>query len=280
LAQWAQSEILIGVFGIRRIQNVLLNGAEEHMSDFKTCAKDVRRMYSDLAWLFPVISPVVAYEDEADELWRTVERHSLIAVTSLFIMGSGAGHLDYHLKKKARITGIDCSADMTAIARSLNPESEYHIGDMRTARLSARFEAVLIADALPYLLTEQDLREAFTTAYEHLLPGGVFVTYLEAYNDKKVMNGVRHSTYPHNGSTVTHIEHYFDPDPADNTYEMTFFNIIRHNGLQTVEVDHHLGGIFPIATYRGLLEDVGFEVTEAFLEAREVPMFVGLKRNG
>jgi hypothetical protein len=250
------------------------------MSDSKTCAADAKRMYSDLAWLFPLISPVDAYDDEADELWRTVERHALIAVTSLFIMGSGAGHLDYHLKKKARITGIDCSADMTAIARSLNPESEYHIGDMRTVRLPTRFDAVLITDALPYLLTEQDLREAFTTAYEHLLPGGVFVTYLEAYNDKKVMNGVRHSTYCHNGFTVTHIEHYFDPDPADNTYEMTFFNIIRHNGQKTVEVDQHLGGIFSIATYRNLLEDVGFKVTETFLEARELPMFVGLKRNG
>ena len=248
------------------------------MSDSKTCAPDVWRMYLDLAWLFPVISPVDAYEDEADELWRTVGRHSLIPVTSLFVMGSGAGHLDYYLKKKARITGIDCSTEMIAIARRLNPDSAYHIGDMRTVRLPTRFDAVLITDSLPYMLTENDLREAFTTAYEHLLPGGVFVTYLEAYNDKKVMNGVRHSTYCHNDSTITHIEHYFDPDPADNTYEMTFFNIIRHNGLKTVEVDHHLGGIFPIATYRGLLQEVGFEVIEAFLEAREVPMFVGLKK--
>jgi len=46
-------------------------------------------------------------------------------------------------------------------------------------RLGRTFDAVMAADAMDYMLTEDDLRAAFRTAFEHLRPGGVYVTYAE-----------------------------------------------------------------------------------------------------
>ena len=55
----------------------------------------------------------------------------------------------------------------------------YHLGDVRSFHLDQRFEAVIVADSIDYMLTEEDLRAAFQTTYHHLIPGGVFIAYAE-----------------------------------------------------------------------------------------------------
>ena len=46
---------------------------------------------------------------------------------------------------------------------------------MRSIRLGRTFKAVLIHDAISYMLTEGDLGDAFGTARAHLEPGGVLI---------------------------------------------------------------------------------------------------------
>jgi len=240
---------------------------------------DCRRMYSDLAWLFPLISPPDEYTYEATELWETIKHHAKLQPKTLLDLGSGAGHLDYHLKKHLNITAVDCSDKMVEIARQLNPEVKYHVNDMRRIRLGIQYDVVLIADSLIYMLSEDDLRSAFKTAFEHLAPNGIFLTYLDAFRDHPRENEVRHSTYYYDNLVVTHIEHYFDPDPSDTTYEMIFINIIRANGKFNIELDHHLGGIFDLELYSRLLREVGFHVIKSFLRVQSVPMFVCKKNS-
>ena len=244
------------------------------MKEKVTPASEGRRMYSDLAWLFPLISPPDEYTDEAQEIREALNRHSKIIPITLLDLGSGGGHTDYHLKKHFEITGVDCSLEMVHISRRLNPEVTYHVGDMRTIRLGVSYDAVLITDALVYMLTEDDLRQAFQTAFQHLSPGGVFLTYVDAFRDHPKINEVRHSTYRYDNLLVTHIEHYYDPDPSDTTYEMMFINIIRRNGQPTVELDRHLGGVFDVEVYSRLLGEVGFKVVPSCLGDRSLPMFI------
>ncbi len=239
---------------------------------------DCRRMYSDLAWLFPLISPLEEYIDEAKDLWEIIIHHARIHPKTLLDLGSGTGQLDYHLKEHFDITAVDCSNQMVLIARQLNPEIKYHVGDLRSIRLGVQFDVVLIPDSLIYMLSEVDLRYAFQTAFEHLTHNGIFLTYLDAFRDHPKEDEVRHSTYYYNNLIVTHIEHYCDPDPSDTTYEMTFINIVQSNGKSKIELDRHLGGIFNLEVYFRLLREVGFEVTPSFLEARSVPMFICKKK--
>lgn len=55
-------------------------------------------------------------------------------------------------------------------------------------RLGASFDAVIVADAIDYMLTEPDLAAAFATAHAHLRPGGVFCTYAEHTREHFVQN--------------------------------------------------------------------------------------------
>ncbi len=73
------------------------------------------------------------------------------------------------------MTLVDLSEDMLAVSRELNPECEHLPGDMRTVRLGRTFDAVFVHDAIEYMTTEADLRQAIATAYEHCRPGGVAV---------------------------------------------------------------------------------------------------------
>jgi predicted TPR repeat methyltransferase len=137
------------------------------------------RLYKDLAWIWPIMSPPEHYTDYAETIHRLIQAHARRDVKTLLELGCGGGHTASHLKKHYRIAGIDLSPAMLENASRLNPEIHHLVGDMRTVRLDSRFDAVLIHDAINYMLTEADLEAAFRTVWAHLEPGGVFVTQIE-----------------------------------------------------------------------------------------------------
>jgi len=96
---------------------------------------DQRRMYGDLAWTWPIISPKEGYVEEAEGFVAAIRKHSRIEARTLLHLGPGGGHLDWTLKQHFHITAVDLSEDMLGLARPLNPEVTYLQGDMRTVRL-------------------------------------------------------------------------------------------------------------------------------------------------
>ena len=59
---------------------------------------------------------------------------------------------------------------------------------------------------------------------------------------------------------LTYVEYSTDLDPTDTAIETTYVFFIKQNGKLEVEVDHHVTGLFPIATWQRLLTEAGFEV--------------------
>jgi len=226
--------------------------------------RDERRLYRDLSWTWRIISPPEEYAGEAEEFRVPIARYADGARTLLHL-GCGGGHLDSHLKAHYRITGVDVSPAMLALARGLNPEVEYVEGDLRTVRLGRTFDAVMAADAIDYMRTEDDLRAAFRTAHEHLRAGGVFVTYAEFTPERFAYEGAtrtKATTHARGDVEVTFIEHRFDPDANDAEFEMLFVYVIRRGRDVKVETDRHVHGLFPLPTWRRLMEETGFLVTE------------------
>ncbi|MEW5872305.1 MAG: class I SAM-dependent methyltransferase [Chloroflexota bacterium] len=243
----------------------------------KPAARDQKRLYADLAWLWPLISPPEDYVSEAGEFVQAIRQHARIEVKTLLDLGCGGGHNDHTLRQHFQVTGVDLSEEMLGLARRLNPDVAYQVGDMRSLRLGQVFDAVLIADSIDYMLTEADLRAAFATAYAHLRPGGVFVTYAEETREHFEQNGTYLHTHSQSDLEVVMLENYYDPDPADSTYEMTFVYLIRQAGRLRIETDQHVGGIFSLPTWSRLLQEVGFEVKVLDFEEGGCPMFVGLR---
>jgi SAM-dependent methyltransferase len=235
------------------------------------------RMYEDLAWLFPIITPPEDYDVEAAQFIQAIRQHARIPAHTLLDLGCGAGHNDHFLQADFQVTGIDLSEPMLALARKLNPDIEYLPGDMRTLRLGRLFDAVMVADSINYLCNEEDLRAVFQTAFAHLRPGGVFCTYSEEIPENFVQNGTYTTAHKQDDLEIALVENYYDPDPTDTQFEMTFIYLIHQGGELRIESDLHLAGLFPVATWLRLLAEAGFEVTQKVFEGEAFPFYIGVK---
>jgi len=224
-------------------------------------SRDERRLYGDLAWTWPIVSPPARYVREARELRRMI-RSRAPAARMLLHLGCGGGHLDKTLKASFAVTGVDLSPRMLALAHRLNPEVSYRVGDMRTVRLRRTFDAVVIADSVAYMQTERDLRAAFRTAFAHLAPGGVFITFVERTPATFRQDATTRLVERRGDLEIVLIENQHDPDSADTTYESTFVYLIRRRGRLQVETDRHRLGLFPLPLWRRLLRETGFRVTQ------------------
>ena len=240
------------------------------------------RLYYDLAYLWPIISPPEEYGSEARVFAEIVHDELGPGRHRLLELGVGGGHNLFHLTARFECTAVDLSPDMLALSQGLNPGVEHHVGDMRSIRLDRVFDAVLVHDAASYLLTEQDLQTTFATAAAHLLPGGVLMVapdwVQETFPDGWVYDWDRKQ-----GDIEVNIQEVMvDPDPADTQVESTYTYTIKKEGETTVEVDTHITGLFPLNTWSGLMGQAGFSV-----EVRPLPpneggygswLFIGLLR--
>jgi hypothetical protein len=157
------------------------------------------------------------------------------------------------------MTLVDLSPGMLEQSRSINPDCEHHVGDMRSVRLDRRFDAVFIHDAVGYLVSEEDLRRTFETASAHLPEGGVLVVapdhVRETFEPDTECGG-----HDRDGRGLRYLMWTFDPDPDDSTIQVVFALLLRESdGSIRVESDRHTVGCFPRDTWLELLREAGFE---------------------
>jgi hypothetical protein len=165
---------------------------------------------------------------------------------------------------------------MLEVSRRLNPECEHILGDMRTLRLDRRFDAVFVHDAIEYMTTEQQLREAIETASTHCMPGGLVVLVpdhtAETFDGSTDHGG---SDEP-DGRGARFLQWSWDPDPADTTIR-TEYSFVLRRADGTVEAVHetHLTGLFSRDVWRGLLDEAGLETSIVADERHHQEVFVG-----
>lgn len=228
------------------------NGESEQVQQY--------RLYSDLAYLWPIISPPDEYAREAG-YWRRVLWDKLGPGKHCVLeLGVGGGHNLSHLTRDFQAAAVDLSPQMLCLSVKLNPKVEHFLGDMRSIRLGKTFDAVLIHDAIAHILNESDLRATFITARIHLRLGGVIIVapewVKEGFRSPRVFRWDRDA-----GNIAVTIEEYLhDPDPSDTQVESIFSYTIKENGTQRVEQDTHTTGLFPIGTWERLLAEAGFDV--------------------
>jgi len=239
------------------------------------------RFYGELAAWWPLISPPEDYAEEAAFIASVLDG-ARGPVDHVLELGSGGGHNAVHLKSRFSMTLVDLSAGMLEVSRRLNPECEHRLGDMRTVRLGRLFDAVLIHDAIDYMTTEDDLRLAVSTAFEHCRPGGlgVFVPddTVETFTESSDHDGRDSVEQP--GRGVRYLEWTWDPDPADSWTQTEYAFLLRDvAGLVRVVHESHRTGIFGRATWLGVLAEAGFDadaITEETTDDRPPrTLFVG-----
>ena len=245
---------------------------------------DAYRFYADLAAWWPLVSPPEEYAEEAAFV-ATLLGSAAIPVREVLELGSGGGHNAVHLKSTFAMTLIDLSEEMLDVSRRLNPECEHRRGDMRTLRLGRRFDAVFVHDAVDYMTSEDDLRQAIETAFAHCRPGGVAVFEPDHTAETFVEDTDHGGNDGHDGRGVRFLEWTWDPDPAD-TWALTEYAFLLRDPGGSVRAVHetHRIGVFGRQAWLRLLAEAGFEpeaVTEVTSEDRPGRrLFVGRRPPG
>jgi hypothetical protein len=219
------------------------------------------RLYRDLVPWYRLVDPPEDHLDEASSYRLAFERAVSPRPETLLELGAGAGHNAVHLKSSLRCTLTDLSDAMMALSRALNPECEHLQGDMRTLRLDRTFDAVLVHDAVMYMLTEEDLRLAAQTAFVHTRPGGAAIFAPDCFTETfREATEVAEGEDPGEGRAVRYLEWSWDPDPTDSTSMVEYGFLLREGDRVEMVHDRHVEGLFPQATWLRVLTAVGYEV--------------------
>ena len=238
------------------------------------------RLYRDLAEWWPLLSAPEEYEEEAAEYTRLIIE-AVPGAREVLELGSGGGNNASHMKAAFGLTLVDRSPGMLEVSRRLNPECEHIEGDMRSVRLGRTFDAVFVHDAIAYMTTEDDLRAVFATAFEHCRPGGAALFVPDAVTET-FEPATDHGGHDGADRGLRYLEWTWDPDPSDSTVRMDLTYVFHEpDGSMHVELDEHVCGLFPRATWMGLIEEAGFEARPVALVHDERPVgaegFVGIR---
>lgn len=219
-------------------------------------------LYDDLVDWYDLVDPVEDHADEAAVYRALLEGAVDGPATTLLELGCGAGNNAWHLAPRFRCTLTDCAPAMLERSRRQNPGSEHALGDMRTLRLGRTFDAVLVHDAICYMTTEDDLRAAARTAWEHTRPGGAVVFapdfVRETFHEGTEL--IEGEDAPGSGGRALRgLAWVFDPDPTDTTYVVDYAFVLREGVTSRVVHDRHVEGLFPTSTWLEVLGSVGWE---------------------
>ena len=234
------------------------------------------KIYSELAPWFHLLTHPKDYAEEADFTARVIDAVAEGEAQTLLELGSGGGNNASHLKHRFECTLTDISPEMLELSRSLNPECEHLVGDMRTLRLGRTFDAVFAHDAISYLTTEDDLRATLETVSLHVRPGGAVVLAPDRTRERVLADTKTGGHDGEDGRSLRYLMWIHEPDAA--TYEVDFVVVLREEGRPArVEYDRHVLGAFPEATWRRLIADAGLELVDPGVEdphEGERPVFV------
>ncbi|MGH8774842.1 MAG: class I SAM-dependent methyltransferase [Jiangellaceae bacterium] len=223
------------------------------------------RLYGDLARWWPLISPAEDYAEEAAFAAKLLGSAST-PVHEVLELGSGGGHNAVHLKARFAMTLVDLSTEMLDVSRRLNPDCHHHQGDMRTIRLGRTFDAVFVHDAVEYMTSEGDLRQAVETAFAHCRRGGVAVFVPDSTTETFEASTDHGGTDATDGRGVRYLEWTWDPDPDDSWAQTEYAFLLREaDGSVNVVHETHRTGLYSRDVWLGLLTDAGFE-PEAVIE--------------
>lgn len=240
------------------------------------------KLYLELADWWPVLSAPEDYAEEAafyEQALRAVcnsEPHTLLE------LGSGGGNNASHLKKHFQMTLLDLAPGMIEVSRSLNPECEHIEGDMRTIRLNREFDVVFIQDAIMYMVTEEDLRQAMKIAYIHCKPGGTAL-FAPDHTRENFKPSTNHGGHDRGDRSLGYLEWAMEPDAGRTSYLFAMVYLMRAgNGEMDCVFDKHECGLFSHDEWISWLTETGFEASVVPFDHSEIPpgdheVFIGRK---
>jgi SAM-dependent methyltransferase len=188
-----------------------------------------------------------------------------IQPTDILDLACGEGSFAIEMSKQGyHVTGIDQSQSMIKLAQEKahkeNQPVNFIVEDMRSLPFDAEFDLVTcFFDSLNYLITINDLNDAFLNVFKALRQGGFFIFDMNTIYGLAV-DWMRQETYIQNeGKDFMEIhQHEFDYENQIATVEITVFQKQKKFWDRFDETHRERG--YPIADLQFLLTEAGFEI--------------------
>ena len=216
---------------------------------------------------------------------KTIMQNSKRSPKTMLELGSGGGNNASFLKRHFDTTLVDLSADMLRVSRILNPECEHIQGDMRSIRLQRAFDIIFIHDAIGYMSTRDQLKQAITTAFCHCRPGGIAL-FVPDHTKESFKPATSHGGHDEGDRGIRYLEWIFDADPADEKYNSCMTYLLRYdNETKYGGLDESEFGLFSVTQWLDIIGETGFRPMSLPFGHKEYPrglhsMFVGIKPEG
>jgi SAM-dependent methyltransferase len=228
---------------------------------------------------FPLVPRYTKYACMYDELGQqqfaiyllalvesVVQRHHL-QVRTVVDVPCGTGAASIALARKGyRVVGVDGSEEMLRIAmekaRGAGVEVDFRRQDMTQLRLDIGADLVLnLYDSVNYLLSVDEMEDAFGRVAATLNPGGLFIFDVNTVHCLETEWGNQVAEEVGRASSLIHLYSY-DPDSRVGTLEIVGLRL-GPDGIERFREVHQERG-YTYAEVSGTLERAGLEVLEAY----------------
>jgi 2-polyprenyl-3-methyl-5-hydroxy-6-metoxy-1,4-benzoquinol methylase len=172
------------------------------------------------------------YSDSLDLFCKNVNKID----AEILELACGPGNITKYLLNKRpdfKITGLDLSANMIALAKLNNPEAEFLIMDCRTINMFHKtFDGIVCGFCLPYLSKEETF-QLFSDCSLLINPEGML--YISTMEDDYSKSGIK------KGSSGDEIYQYFyQADDLIDLLKMNDFEIIKLERKQYKDTNENL----------------------------------------
>ena len=233
-----------------------------------------RSSYGAFASVYDHLMSDMPYDDWIawlETYWQAHGRPS-----NIVDLGCGTGSIAIPLAQSGlNVTGIDLSREMIAVAREKEAAFRKEVqipgklawlqGDIREWRAAEPFDAaVSLCDCLNYLLTEDDLRQAFRRTYDGLAPGGCFL--FDMHHANQLDEYMMHEPFCHDDELVSYLWNCeLNEQTSTITHHLVFFLPEEDGRYKRVE-ETHRERAYSEDTVRRLLAEAGFTRVESFAD--------------
>lgn len=218
--------------------------------------------YDQFAYYYDELMDDVPYDQWIQFLEEKMKEHNVTG-KDVLDLACGTGVLSVKMAQKGfRVTGVDLSDQMLAVAQEKSEESHLNIQfyqqHMRDLSGFQPFDAICIfLDSLNYLEQEEDVQAVLQRVYHHLKPGGILL--FDVHTPYKMEKVFLHQTFVDMREDITVIWQCFSGEhPFSIEHELTFFEQLSDQDAYRRFDEIHFQRTYELETYLRWLDDAGF----------------------
>jgi SAM-dependent methyltransferase len=229
--------------------------------------------YEQFAYLYDELMRDAPYDEWVKFVTDQIQKYHVNGV-QLLDLACGTGELSVRFAKEGfKVTGIDLSSDMLAVAQAKAidegvqiPFFEQNMADLEG---QGQFDIIgIFCDSLNYLHSEEEVIRTFAQVYQHLQNHGIFI--FDVHSIFKITQGFINQTFTLNEDHLAYIWNSFPGDtPNSVEHELSFFVLDGRTEKYDRYDEFHFQRTFSVQQYSNWLMEAGFELLEICADFQE-----------